>query len=301
MTSTKRQSAPSVHQFPSPALSTTGSSSTSSTEAGECFEPESLTSTLDQLQPDFKAVIQAARDFLEDSHIAPAFAQGWFQPENNYQRRLDSELTGLSLNDIATAFFYKDLSQALYGDRDIRPRRKPQTAAAILEDSDDLEKLEKRKAIHQKQEEDRRNRHRELQRNSHARCPEVAAKCGAEHARREKDTTRAQAGKGPGKDEQLYSSIYTQEMAGKVVQALDERRLRAEDMVRNLLQALQQVCNSFPDTWEPHQDGREAVRGNSQSRPSYVGMKRPRDNAEEEQELAWKVLVRGSEQKPGRA
>ncbi|EXJ58567.1 hypothetical protein A1O7_05994 [Cladophialophora yegresii CBS 114405] len=256
------------------------------TERG--FGLSSLERTLDQVDPEFAALVQSARNMLESSKIDPAYPKGWFQPDNEYGKRLEEKLEGLELPDLVEAFFYRNETRALYGDRVIITRRSapkgnvPPASPRKLEDTSYPEvpgKLNHKKESqkkHGEQEEARRNRHRSCQHDSHARCPEVAAECGAEHAKSIKDT-RTQAGKGPGKDEQLYAAIYTQEIAARLVQALNDRCIRAETTVRLLLQSLQPSRRSASCGARDADYLRKGSPGTSFSKPSYVGIKRCRD------------------------
>jgi hypothetical protein len=268
------------------------------TDAETGLDLSSLERTLNQGDHDVAAVVQSARNMLESSEIEAAYVQGWFQPDNEYSKRLEEKLQGLKLPDLVEAFFYRDETRALYGDRVIIPRRpapKEQEASESpkTEDASHPEASEKpnnkqeSQKKHGEQEEARRNRHRSCQHDSHARCPEVAAKCGAEHARSIKET-RTQAGKGPGKDEQLYAAIYTQEMAARLVQALNDRCIRAETTVRLLLQTLQSprqnTSYDLPEADYLHYASPRATF----DKPSYVGLKRGRgDDIEDGRQRAW--------------
>lgn len=301
LTSTRCESVVDAQPFPSPALTTCGSPSSRSTDGEEWADPSSPGGTLDTLHQHDDAIVQDAIHFLGECQIDPPFAQGWFKPENEYNRRIEEELGELKyLEQLVAAFFYRDEARPLYGDRVTRPRRQ---ASALLEaqsqsenrDPALLEKLEKKREVqgkHQQQEEQRRDRHRECQHDSHERCPEIAARCGAEHAREAKPSTRSQAGKGPGKDEQLYSSIYTQELAGRLVQALNTRLRRAEDMVRALVELLQEQPSSARVVSELRPYHREAVNGVPACHVGYVGTKRPREDSEEEEEQIWRSTRR---------
>jgi hypothetical protein len=169
------------------------------------------------------------------SQIDNPYKQGWFQPDSQYSQRLEEKLKGKGLGDLVEAFFYRDENRALYGDRVTIPRKQ------APEESQTRKESQKK---HGEQEEARRNRHRECQHDSHERCPEIAAECGADHAKETK-ITRTQAGKGPGKDEQLYAAIYAQEMAGRLVQALNDRLKRAEKVVQLLLQIVDRQDEDF--------------------------------------------------------
>ena len=297
MTSGWREDAPCVKQFPSPSLTLSRSSSICSTDedSEDHFDLTNLDKILDQPQPDVDAVVQPVNELLEDSQIEPAFPQGWFRPGNKYSSRLEEKLIGLKLDEAADAFFYRDMSRKLYADHVILPRKQEIDPISILEarnleersDSRSTEKQERmkgdqkdrqsqeaeRRNRHQRQEEDRRNRHRNCQHDSHERCPEIAAKCGAEHAKKDK-LTRTQEGKGPGKDEQLFSSIYTQEMAARLVQALSERLKRDQHVVRLLLGLLQRQRHTSLNTSGVHPAQHEMSKRPQSSRPGYVGMKR---------------------------
>ncbi|KIW67098.1 hypothetical protein PV04_06371 [Phialophora macrospora] len=291
---------PTWNQMPSPPLTVGHSSSVSSmdTDAEMRLDLSSLERTLSQGDHDFAAVAQSARNMLENSEIEPAYTQGWFQPDNEYSKRLEEKLHGMKLPDLVEAFFYRDETRALYGDRVIIPRKsapKEQEASEFLKQEDTShsevsEKLnvkQESQKKHGEQEEARRNRHRSCQHDSHARCPEVAASCGAEHAKSIKET-RTQAGKGPGKDEQLYAAIYTQEMAARLVQALNDRCIRAETTVRLLLQTSQQprqnTSYDMPEADYLHFTSPRALF----DKPSYVGLKRGRgDDMEDDRQRAW--------------
>ncbi len=268
----------------------------------------SLDRILDLAQPDINLIVHHVTTLLEDSPMEPAFAQGWFQPGNKYSVRLEEKLAGLRLGEAANAFLYRNETRKLYGDHVILPRKQetePSTTSEATVPEGTLgtspaEKLEEktsapkdrqhqeadRRNRHQKQEEDRRNRHRSCQHDSHERCPEIAAECGAEHAKKDK-LTRTQEGKGPGKDEQLFSSIYTQEMAARLVQALNERHKRDQNVIRFLLELLQRQHNPSLTTLDSPPDQYEVSQRTSPSIPSYVGMKRGREEVEVDERRIW--------------
>ncbi|OCT51547.1 hypothetical protein CLCR_08947 [Cladophialophora carrionii] len=269
----------------------------------------SLERTLNQADPEIAAVVQSARNMLESSKIEPAYVQGWFRPDNEYSKRLEEKLQGMGLPELVEAFFYRNETRALYGDRVIIPRRsapkgqEPSASRQKLEDtpypevSERMNYKQESQKKHGEQEEARRNRHRSCQHDSHARCPEVAAECGAEHAKSIKDT-RTQAGKGPGKDEQLYAAIYTQEIAARLVQALNDRCIRAETTVRLLLQSLQPPGRNASSRAPDADYSQSASPRTSFSKPSYVGIKRRRGDDMEDsypRQRAWTRIRRDSD------
>lgn len=295
---------PTGHHLPSPPLTVTGPSSDYSVDTitDTDLDVHVLEKLVEQAEPDVAAVVQSATTLLDDSQMGPAHGQGWFQPNpllNEYSARLEKKLGVKGLDELVEAFFYRDESRALYGERVVIPRKVAKTSPAPkdleqTEQQPDSMPLEKPKSEedgnkrHQKQEGDRRDRHRDLQHDSHQRCPEIAAECGAEHAKELKQT-RTQAGKGPGKDEQLCTAIYAHEMAGRVVQALDERRRRAEYVAQLLVKLLQRQGHST--SGEPREMrcySHRPLHRKPVSRPDYVGVKRSPEDMEDSRERAWK-------------
>ncbi len=105
------------------------------------------------------------------------------------------------------------------------------------------QKQKQQSANHAEIEQKRRCRHRECQRVSDLRCPEVAFRCGEEHAKLKKEEAKENMGKtqsaqGSGKDEQLYAAIYAHEFSARVVQLEHDGRKRAEAIVPRLWQLL---------------------------------------------------------------
>ena len=234
-----------------------------------------LEDDVDHTELDLLEVIESAHCVLAGAPLQRPYAQGWFQPGNEYSSRLEEKLEGRMLEDVVEAFFFRDDSRALYGERVTIPRKR------FPEDAQQRRKESQKR--HGEQEGARRTRHRERQHDSHERCPEIAASCGAAHAQEIK-VTRTQAGKGPSKDEQLYAAIYAQEMAARLVQALNDRHERDVRVVRMLLQALQLeqrrrgsrsgvvIANSRAD------DGRYSSPSRTLSQRGYVGIKRKRED-----------------------
>ncbi|EXJ71786.1 uncharacterized protein A1O5_05596 [Cladophialophora psammophila CBS 110553] len=261
-----------------------------------------LRSLLDRPEPKLAAVVQAASDLLDDSAIRPAYNQGWFKPTspmNKFSKRLEDKIAGKSLDELVDGFFCRDESRELYGERVSKPRPKleKKTASKEMQATDDLDPellaREKRRQeadeAHRITENDRRDRHRESQKESHRRCSDLAAECGAEHAKAEKKT-KTQAGKGPGKDDQLWTAIYAHEMAGRVVQSINDRRRRAETVVQLLLRFLiRQQQDLLPDRGA-RRSSSECGSSTSESflsQPGYVGQKRTWDDMERESTRTW--------------
>ncbi|OQU98403.1 hypothetical protein CLAIMM_04197 [Cladophialophora immunda] len=217
------------------------------------------------------------------------------EPEPN--KRIEDRIAGKSLDELVDGFFRRDECRELYGERVSKPRKIAKTAPAgetqgVEElDPESMAKKKKRQEAdeaHRLAENDRRDRHRESQMESHRRCPDLAAECGTEHAKAEKKT-RIQSGKGPGKDDQLWTAIYAHEMAGRVVQSVNDRRRRAEEMVQLLLQVLirQRELLDSPQRRLSHCD---STIDTFLSHPGHVGRKRTRDDMERESRRTWPSL-----------
>ncbi|KIX94457.1 uncharacterized protein Z520_09843 [Fonsecaea multimorphosa CBS 102226] len=245
---------------------------------------------LDLPEPKLAAAVNYAKELLHDPAIKPAYNQGWFKPTsptNKFSKRIEERISGKSLDELVDGFFRRDESRELYGERVSKPRRPmkklPLRETQGMEELDPELMAKKRRRqeadeAHRIAENDRRDRHRESQMESHRRCPDLAAECGAEHARAEKKT-RIQSGKGPGKDDQLWTAIYAHEMAGRVVQTVNDRRKQAEMVVQLLLQALirqQDLLDSARRSPSQCDSSYETVP----SPPGYVGRKRTRDDRE---------------------
>ncbi|OAP60840.1 hypothetical protein AYL99_05842 [Fonsecaea erecta] len=236
------------------------------------------------------AAIDVARELLHDSSIKPAYDQGWFKPTspmNVFSKRIEGHIAGKSLDDLVDCFFRRDESRELYGERVSKPRKlvkkasleEPQETKVL--DSESLARRKKRQEAdeaHRIAENDRRDRHRNSQMESHRRCPDLAAECGSEHAKAEKKT-RFQSGKGPGKDDQLWAAIYAHEMAGRVVQSVNDQRIQSVMVAQLLLKLViqqQELLNNAQRELSHYKSARESFP----THPDYAGWKRKRDDME---------------------
>ncbi|KAK5044910.1 hypothetical protein LTR84_010282 [Exophiala bonariae] len=167
--------------------------------------------------------------------IRPAYDQGWYQPndpENKFRSKLEARIEGMNRNELVSVFFTRNSTRATYGDRVVIPRRphdKQSSQSPVVEGA---------KKPHAVLEQERRERHRDFQNQSCTRSPDIAAECGGEHADESKEA-RTQRAKGPGKDEQLCTAIYSQELSGRVVQSEHDGRSRAEKLIWILLDFLE--------------------------------------------------------------
>ena len=287
--------------MPSPTLTISRSSFVSSTDTHAAIDLDAakLETLLKNADGDLSSVVEAVNDVLEESDIKAPYDQGWYQPNsssNRFSRRLEPKLEGKKLDDLVQEFFHRDESRAVYGDRVIIPRRPVEdisasddpTLQSALDPGQRIKEEDKKTTGHRKNEEKRRIRHRELQQASHIRCPAIAAECGAEQAQADKET-RSQAGKGPGKDDQLCASIFTQEMAGRTVQALNDRCKYLESLLQLLLKCLPQNQDPLVGA-KPTQLRSPDTERTSPVRSTYVGVKRSRDEMEG---VSWQARTRG--------
>jgi hypothetical protein len=290
------------HQIPSPSLTVSRSPSICDADVTTDNGPKlgELERILGETEPDFHELALEAQAILDDDRLEPAYPQGWYQPSSEYSTRLEQKLAGMTIDETVLAFFYRNLQRALYGDRVTFPRRPPlkdATPSASPDPSSDMtfSHMEERstqrdlgQSNHRRQEEARRNRHRDCQHDSHERCAEIAAACGAEYAKEKKDT-KIQAGKGPGKDEQLYAAVFMKELSGRVVQQLNDKRRKAEKVARLLLDCLQRQQQQQQQPQQPQHkppvevhDPPLPLQGlphDFASRQSdYVGVKRARED-----------------------
>ncbi|KIW31878.1 uncharacterized protein PV07_03467 [Cladophialophora immunda] len=295
---------PAHEQLLTPPPTVRGSSSVCSTDTDVDTDVDAgigqLRTLLNEPEPKFVAAFDLAQELLHDSAIKPAYDQGWFKPTsptNKFSKRIEDRIAGKSLDELVDGFFRRDECRELYGERVSKPRKIAKTAPAgetqgVEElDPESMAKKKKRQEAdeaHRLAENDRRDRHRESQMESHRRCPDLAAECGTDHAKAEKKT-RIQSGKGPGKDDQLWTAIYAHEMAGRVVQSVNDRRRRAEEMVQLLLQVLirQRELLDSPQRRLSHCD---STIDTFLSHPGHVGRKRTRDDMERESRRTWPSL-----------
>ncbi|KEF56355.1 uncharacterized protein A1O9_07936 [Exophiala aquamarina CBS 119918] len=190
--------------------------------------------------------------------LRPAHAQGWYQPSpdgNKFCKKLEDRIHGMNMNELVASFFKRDANRATYGDRVVIPRRphdKKQKCEGPRFESKLGLGVRGEKKPHAVLEQERRERHREFQNQSCSRSPDIAAECGGEHADESKEA-RTQRAKGPGKDEQLCTAIYSQELSGRVVQSEHDGRKRAEKVAWMLLELLEVVLlrQKHEDTWSP--------------------------------------------------
>lgn len=199
---------------------------------------------------DIASLRQTVRQELH-GQIRPAYNQGWYQPndhENKFRRKLEDRIEGMSMNELVTSFFTRDNNRATYGDRVVIPRR------PLNKEKSQSPAVEGAKKPHAVLEQERRERHRDFQNQSCTRSPDIAAECGGEHADESK-AARTQRAKGPGKDEQLCTAIYSQELSGRVVQSEHDGRLRAEKMAWMLLDLIEALLNQ--QTGLPRSCGQE--------------------------------------------
>ncbi|KIW85818.1 hypothetical protein Z517_01210 [Fonsecaea pedrosoi CBS 271.37] len=279
---------------PPPSVSSHSSVCSSETDIGAVAHAgiAHLQTLLDLPEPKLADAVRVAKELLRDSAVMPAYNQGWFRPnaqDNKFNKRIEDRIAGKSLDELVEGFFHRDEARELYGERVSKPRkvvkRAPSAERDGMEDLDpELRAKKKRRQeadeAHRMAENDRRDRHRESQMESHRRCPELAAECGAEHAKAEKKS-KIQSGKGPGKDDQLWSAIYAHEMAGRVVQSVNDRRRRAEEVVQVLLRFLIQQKDLLggPQRRFSESDPSSAT---SFSHPCHVGRKRSQDDMEQD-------------------
>ncbi|EXJ77807.1 hypothetical protein A1O3_10036 [Capronia epimyces CBS 606.96] len=270
-------------------------------------EPPSICSTpvraeaaledlLNQQDPDPMVLIQLISRLLDDS-VAPAYRQGWYRPDspsNKFSQRLEGKLVGFTKNDLVREFFRRNEARQAYGEQVTIPRR-PNQEVEDLEMSrmnpEGMAKSCKRqegREDHKQLERSRRDRHRDLQLKSALRCCEIATECGERHADEEKflQSTKRTRTKGPGKDEQLFTAIYSHEFSARVVQSEHDGRTRAEKLVRLLLQYLVREHRSNRGA---RRDGsnQDLMESSSSERRTCVGKKRPRSNSEQEGGHAW--------------
>lgn len=192
--------------------------------------------------------------------VRPAYTQGWYQPcdeGNKFCSKLEDRIHGLSMNELVSSFFRRNTNRATYGDRVVFPRRlhdKQKSESPALEGDIGREGKGVKKP-HAVLEQERRERHRDFQNQSCSRSPDIAAECGGEHADESKEA-RTQRAKGPGKDEQLCTAIYSQELSGRVVQSEHDGRLRAEKVAYMLLELLEATMAQQKDSLasSPEQD-----------------------------------------------
>ncbi|KAK5221725.1 hypothetical protein LTR72_005980 [Exophiala xenobiotica] len=219
---------------------------------------EGLENLINHPTLDISTVVRYVSEMLDDS-VAPPYAQGWYQPGgtyNEYSKRLEQEISGLDRDGLVREFFFRDGRREPYGERasacarklnHCKPTGQEEAGARKALDHAGFVKWQKQQqqsANHAEIEQKRRSRHRECQRDSDLRCPEVAFRCGEEHAKLKKEEAKENMGKtqsaaqGSGKDEQLYAAIYAHEFGARVLQSEHDGRKRAEAIVIRLCQLL---------------------------------------------------------------
>ncbi|EXJ86050.1 hypothetical protein A1O1_06419 [Capronia coronata CBS 617.96] len=289
-------------QPPSPPY--TAPSSACSTPVGAIDRPETaLEDVLSQQDPDKILLADLVSNFLHGS-VAPAYNQGWYRPQspnNKFSHRLEAKVSAHTRDDLVREFFRRNEARQTYGEQVTIPRRPDQgkvgldlskknittqaecsrTIDCSPNESTRLLKYQGAREEHRELERSRRDRHRDLQMQSALRSCEIAADCGETHADEEKlvQGTRRTRAKGPGKDEQLYTAIYSHEFSARVVQSEHDGRKRAEKMVQLLLQYL--VREQRPDLNAVRELCRRDIRSSSSTAHSEERHKRPRSDSEQ--------------------
>lgn len=248
--------------------------------------------------PDISAIMQCTSALLVDD-VRPAYDQGWFQPTasgNEFSKRLEGKIVGKGMDELVRAFFFRDENRETYGERVSIPRKYFRQGAWSEDssvqgevDPEDLVKWKKREEstkAHQKVEKGRRDRHRDLQRQGCLRCCDISTECGCEHAKevKDKEQIRSQGGKGPGKDEQLWTAIYQHELAGRVLQSVNDGRKRAEKTVELLLEFMVRQQNR---EWHLCSTG---TKSSPSPNWNYVGRKRSCDQVDQDSQQAWTAV-----------
>jgi len=192
----------------------------------------------------------------------------------------------MNMDELVASFFERDASRATYGDRVVIPRRphdKKQKSESPKFDGEPSLEGRSGKKPHAVLEQERRERHREFQNQSCSRSPDIAAECGGEHAEEIKEA-RTQRGKGPGKDEQLCTAIYSQELSGRVVQSEHDGRTRAEKVAWTLLELLEAVLlgEKHNDNDCPRRNSRASTQCSSLGL-ELAGRKRTLEKANQEE------------------
>jgi hypothetical protein len=199
-----------------------------------------------------QSILRHAWDCVQGHAVAaPIRNQGWFQPEdpdNCYAELLAKEIGHLDLSQTVDLYFRRGEDQKAYGATWKSPQRaenaKFPTSTDCHSGTEDDPLLlttktnsnEQSRSKHKKNEKERRTRHRTYQRLAHERCGDLVVKLGRKKAESDNEGTKPQAGKGPGKDEQLCTAIFHQEYSGRLVQVLNERRLVLEEAVKELVE-----------------------------------------------------------------
>lgn len=261
------------HLDPSRYPGANSSSSCSSHALGNKDLEEMLRNVRTQPGPtsdlDLGAIRHSVSEVLSGT-LRPAHAQGWYQPShegNKFCKKLEDRIHGMNMNELVASFFKRDASRATYGDRVVIPRRphdkKQKSESPNFEGELALE-VRSGKKPHAVLEQERRERHREFQNQSCSRSPDIAAECGGEHADESKEARRQRA-KGPGKDEQLCTAIYSQELSGRVVQSEHDGRTRAEKVAWLLLELLEAVLlrQKHDDTDSPRRNSYGSTQSSS--------------------------------------
>ncbi|KAK4949770.1 hypothetical protein LTR10_011612 [Elasticomyces elasticus] len=222
------------------------------------FALERLQDLISQPKVDANVLTQHISTLL-DVPVQHPYEQGWYRPhasDNIFSKRLEEAIFGLSRDELAEAYFFRQEDREPYGyfSHGISCSRKSSEKKQVGWESPglsppDTEPMVKReKQQKNSSEQERRCRHRYCQMQSDLRCSEIAFQCGEQHAKIEHDRiaktrengSKCQSAKGTGKDEQLFAAVYAHELSARIVQLEHDGRKRAETIVQMLCQSLLQ-------------------------------------------------------------